>query len=410
MSSRRAISATAGAVFAAALIALAGIGEATAQSASCARLEAELARAHQGGNAGNAAKRQKWSRASRQQDAALKKTQSYAHRQGCSGAKRGTPLCQGLTKKIGRMQANLRKLNAGVRKFSGGGSSNTSKIRSIKARMRRMRCGEQVRVREARYEARSERRSNGLFGMLFRDRPRDRSMAEYRRYDFHDGRRDSYRDERALPTSARQEWPDDRAYDDGGFSDDVNVYGSTFRTLCVRTCDGYYFPISFSTGKRNFYRDKLVCQKMCPDAEVELFVHRNPGEESEDMTTVSGVPYAEKDYAFAYRQAFNSSCSCGRVTPSMTPISTSGLTSPVTVAGETALLSDDDALKSGTIRVKLPVPEDKPALGEDPDTLANLRGQFMPLATANPSSLIASAAKPSERKVRRVGPAFFPAQ
>src|SRR5690606_1433081 len=48
---------------------------------------------------------------------------------------------------------------------------------------------------------------------------------------------------------------------------------SNYRTLCVRTCDGYYFPISYSTIPSRFAEDERVCQRMCPAAEVMLFAH-----------------------------------------------------------------------------------------------------------------------------------------
>src|SRR5262245_22590239 len=48
------------------------------------------------------------------------------------------------------------------------------------------------------------------------------------------------------------------------------ISGDTYRTVCVRTCDGYYFPISYSTTPASFPNDEQVCQRMCPAAEVAL--------------------------------------------------------------------------------------------------------------------------------------------
>src|SRR5271168_726058 len=41
-----------------------------------------------------------------------------------------------------------------------------------------------------------------------------------------------------------------------------------YRTLCVRTCDGYYFPISNATSSTRFAEDEQACQKLCPASEV----------------------------------------------------------------------------------------------------------------------------------------------
>ena len=46
--------------------------------------------------------------------------------------------------------------------------------------------------------------------------------------------------------------------------------------VCVRLCDGYYFPVSFSTLPNHFERDADVCQSKCA-APAELYYHQNPG-------------------------------------------------------------------------------------------------------------------------------------
>src|SRR5262249_5870830 len=70
-------------------------------------------------------------------------------------------------------------------------------------------------------------------------------------------------------------------------SSDPSASG-TFRTLCVRTCDGYYFPISYSTVPGKFADDEMVCRRMCPAAEVTLYTHRNPGEDVSRAVSASG--------------------------------------------------------------------------------------------------------------------------
>ena len=53
----------------------------------------------------------------------------------------------------------------------------------------------------------------------------------------------------------------------------------TYHTVCVRTCDGYYFPISYSTVPNRFADDQRACQRECPAAETVLYSYRNPGED-----------------------------------------------------------------------------------------------------------------------------------
>lgn len=76
----------------------------------------------------------------------------------------------------------------------------------------------------------------------------------------------------------------------------------TYRTMCVRLCDGYYFPISFSVPEKFFVRDAETCQARCPGTAVALFVHR-PGEDSEEMISYPyEVPYTDLRTAYVYRR------------------------------------------------------------------------------------------------------------
>jgi hypothetical protein len=93
-----------------------------------------------------------------------------------------------------------------------------------------------------------------------------------------------------------------------------NNFGSlpfaTYRTLCVRLCDGYYFPVSFSTLPNHFQRDAQLCQSQCA-APAELFYHQNPGGAVEQMVSFgSQQPYLSLKSAFRYRKEFVSGCSC----------------------------------------------------------------------------------------------------
>jgi hypothetical protein len=85
---------------------------------------------------------------------------------------------------------------------------------------------------------------------------------------------------------------------------------ATYRTLCVRLCDGYYFPVSFSTLPNHFQRDADVCQSKCA-APAELYYHQNPGGAVEQMVSANGQqPYTSLKSAFRYRKEFVQGCSC----------------------------------------------------------------------------------------------------
>lgn len=84
----------------------------------------------------------------------------------------------------------------------------------------------------------------------------------------------------------------------------------TYRTLCVRMCDGYYFPISFSTLPNHFARDAERCQSKCA-APAQLFYYQNPGGAVEQMvSTQTNQLYTELKTAFRYRKEYVQGCSC----------------------------------------------------------------------------------------------------
>jgi len=90
---------------------------------------------------------------------------------------------------------------------------------------------------------------------------------------------------------------------------DQSGVASAYRTLCVRVCDGYYFPISYATNRSHFNIDAAVCQSMYPPGEASLYVHRTTGEDARQaVSPETGEPLAEESFAFAYRSIYDKSC------------------------------------------------------------------------------------------------------
>ena len=169
-------------------------------------------------------------------------------------------------------------------------------------------------------------------------------------------------------------WPGGQQYSSG-----------TYRTLCVRTCDGYYFPISFSTTREHLPQDERACQAMCPGTESKLFFHDNPGGAPENMTALDGQAYSSLPTAFKYRTALAESCSCRPA----------GGYATLTAANPTGAVEE----------VTAPLPRPRPAPGEDPETLANRLGGLD--AAAEQPAATAAISSAEGRQVRVVGPAYW---
>lgn len=79
--------------------------------------------------------------------------------------------------------------------------------------------------------------------------------------------------------------------------------------MCVRTCDGYYFPISSSASRSELYRDAEKCQARCGQ-ETTLFYQPSGDTSAKALVDLNGHRYEKMSYAFKYRKTFNASCRC----------------------------------------------------------------------------------------------------
>jgi hypothetical protein len=83
----------------------------------------------------------------------------------------------------------------------------------------------------------------------------------------------------------------------------------TYRTVCVRLCDGYFFPLSFAVPREYLVRDARRCQESC-GTEARLFYHSDVNAGIADMTDLEGRPYSNLEAAFLYRAAYFPTCKC----------------------------------------------------------------------------------------------------
>lgn len=82
-----------------------------------------------------------------------------------------------------------------------------------------------------------------------------------------------------------------------------------YRTLCVRMCDGYYFPISHATSRSGFYSDAGICRASCGE-DARLFYHDKDDRDVHDMVDISGRAYARLPMAYRYRKRIVDGCKC----------------------------------------------------------------------------------------------------
>ena len=83
----------------------------------------------------------------------------------------------------------------------------------------------------------------------------------------------------------------------------------TFRTVCVRLCDGFHWPVSHSTTRDRFGRDAKQCEQACPNRS-RLFVHPASDSEAAAMKDLEGRPYDKLENAFRHQREYVANCTC----------------------------------------------------------------------------------------------------
>ncbi|MFZ1107281.1 MAG: DUF2865 domain-containing protein [Rhodomicrobium sp.] len=211
----------------------------------------------------------------RQADGQYHRAQSDADRSDCyedmflfGRSLRRTPRCIDLDRQVQAAKSTLAQLKA-QRDAILRGTTPRARHDDIVAELARNRCGDQyVREHEAQ-----RGRSNSLF-TFFSDE--DAS--------------DEERSRLAPPAAA------------------YSGNSSTYRTLCVRECDGFYFPISTATSEAQFKDDEAKCHSQCA-APAELYYHRSD-QDVDQMVSLTGKPYAQMPFAFRNRKVYLKGCSC----------------------------------------------------------------------------------------------------
>jgi hypothetical protein len=356
-------------------------GVSTAQSPTCTRLEGQLTALERGGtDPGLSDQVRRYEETANRQQFELDRTVAHARRIGCEGSGfflfgiGQPPQCDQLNNQIQRMRANLDRVHADLSQLRGGPQGVEGQRRAILLALGQNNCGPQYRV------AAPPPQPQGFLSSLFGGG--------------------------GSPTTTPS------------IPDDPNApVGSNFRTVCVRLCDGFFFPVSNSASPGKFRDDEKACQRMCPAAEVALYSYRNPGEDISQAVSLNGRPYTELPNAYRYRQEFNAACSCRR-------------------AGESwadALKNLDDRPEQGDIVVTdekakaLSQPKAEPAAKQAkqpsgrkseppvaPEATAPTPAPAAPATTtAAPAQSPESSVEPpasGKRTVRSVGPPFIPAR
>lgn len=87
------------------------------------------------------------------------------------------------------------------------------------------------------------------------------------------------------------------------------AFGGSYKTVCVRTCDGYFWPVSRSVTSERFERDAQKCDASCA-GEAKLYYQHKNSDDPKTLIGLDGGSYTDLKSAFLYRRQLISGCGC----------------------------------------------------------------------------------------------------
>jgi hypothetical protein len=81
------------------------------------------------------------------------------------------------------------------------------------------------------------------------------------------------------------------------------------KAMCVRSCDGGFFPLATNSRKGGSEGLADMCRALCPGTEAKVYITTSSGE-IDDAVGLDGQPYRAMANAFRYRTKYDSTCTC----------------------------------------------------------------------------------------------------
>ncbi len=243
---------------------------AAAQYIHCAAIQAEIASLGRT----TSVQSDSYQRAAQKQQGELAKTIAYANSLGCNRQRflffgdPPPPQCGALNSRISAMQGNLGQLQAAVQ--NGG---NEQKRRSLSAQYDAY-CRNQP----------TSRAPGNFLEQLFSGNSRMQELPL-------DPPRETLRD------NDYEQEPEERGPRRGSMA------------VCVRKCDGGFFPVSYAANRGNLDSLAELCTALCPNTEAMLFTKR-PDAEIDEALSYEGESYESLSNAGKFKKKFDPACTC----------------------------------------------------------------------------------------------------
>ena len=253
------------AIMAAGIRLLAGETSAFAQAVDCNRLQQQIVALGPTGSA-DPARAQQFRDAAQRQSAELDRTVAYSNSIGCGRRQflffDDSPReCTAIGQQIARMRSNLAQLRQDAAQAGGDDATR----RELVARFDSACRGQP-----------QQRNTGGFFDNLFGRSTPSNAMD--------------------IPLEGDPLAPEEP--------------GSGSLAVCVRSCDGGFFPVSYSANRTRYQELGELCQAMCPNVETQLFTMAFGREVEQSVSAADGRPYSALPNAGRFRTKYDPACTC----------------------------------------------------------------------------------------------------
>ena len=337
----------------------------------CQRLEMQLSTIDRGTGTGDPAKDEqirKYQEAQARQQGELDRVTSQAKRMGCDSSgffslfNQNSAQCGPVNNQIQRMRGNLDQITTSLERLRSGGlggADRENQRRSVLTALAQNNCGPQYAA--ALRDQGPGQGPGGFLGGLFGN---------------------------TMP---------------GPPGGDLGSMSGTYRTVCVRTCDGAYFPVSFATVPARFPDDEKTCKSLCPATDAALYAYRNPGEDMNAAVSTTGQLYTALPTAFKFRASHDPACSCKGAGQTWSDALKSVDDKAVLDQQGDIIVTEESARKMQQQKMQAQQPK-----GNQP---AGKKGAAPATTASAPPATPAEAPKAADGKdkpIRSVGPTFIP--
>lgn len=255
---------------------VAGIpANAVAQTGACESYRAQLAALERSANSGGAGP---YEAAARRQRGELERTLAYGRQLGCDRrpalffGSPPPPECSSVNARIAQMRANLRDLEGQAAQMGGGPAFQQRRAQLMAAIDQSCRAAPNQAAPRNLFEA--------LFGV-----PRDA----------------------VRPPSTLPELDPLRDADIDPLTGEPRKRLGGNRPVCVRACDGFFFPLPTSPGGRDGMDE--MCQALCPGTATSAYF-MSPTGNIQEAVSARGEPYTSLANAGKYLKTVDPACTC----------------------------------------------------------------------------------------------------